>query len=69
VVGPLIGVLEDINQGKELSIKGFEGAVKAALTFLGNASSQCTSLQRIGILCDYNKDLVLMEQSWMSCFL
>jgi len=57
-VGPLTGVLEGINQGKELSIEDVEGAVKAALTFLGNASSQCTSLQRIGILLDYNKDLV-----------
>ena len=35
-----------------------EGAVKAVLTFLGNASSQCTTLRRIGILRDYNKDLV-----------
>jgi len=57
-VGPLIGVLEGINQGKELSIEDVEGAVKAALTFLGNASSQCTSLRRIGILHNYNKDLV-----------
>jgi len=53
----LTGVLEGINQGKELSIEDVEGAVKAALT-LGNASSQCTSLRRIGILCDYNKDLI-----------
>ena len=35
-----------------------EDAVKAALSFLGNASSQCTSLRRTGILREYNKDLV-----------
>ena len=57
-VGPLTGVLEGINQSKELSTEDVEGAVKAALTFLGNASSQCTTLWRIGILRYYNKDLV-----------
>ncbi len=39
-----------------------EGAVKAALTFTGNASSQCTSLRRTGILEEYNKDLVSFGQ-------
>jgi len=60
-VGPLTGVLEDINQSKGLSIENIEGAVKTVLTFLGNASSQCTSLWRIGILRDYNKDLIYYE--------
>ena len=57
-VGPFTAILEGINQYKELSIKDVEGTVKAALTFLHNASSKCTSLRRIGILHDYNKDLV-----------
>ena len=39
-----------------------EGAVKAALTFIGNASSQCTALRRTGILEEYNKDLVSFSQ-------
>jgi len=51
-VRPLTGVPEGINQGKGLLIEDVEGAVNAALTFLGNAPSQCTTLQRIGILHD-----------------
>ena len=39
-----------------------EGAVKAALIFIGNASSQCTTLRRTGILEEYNKDLVSFSQ-------
>ena len=52
------GILESINGGTELAIKEVESAVKAALTFLGNASSHCTSIQMQGILQDYNKDLM-----------
>ena len=57
-MGPLTGILESINGGTELAIKEVESAVKAALTFLGNASSHCTSIQMQGILQDYNKDLM-----------
>ena len=57
-VGPLTGILESINGGTELAIKEVESAVKAALTFLGNASSRCTSIRRQGVLQDYNKDLM-----------
>ena len=45
-VGPLTGILESINSGTELAIEEVESAVKAALTFLGNASSRCTSIRR-----------------------
>ena len=55
---PLTGILESINGGTELAIKKVENAVKAALTFLGNASSRCISIRRQGVLQDYNKDLM-----------
>ena len=61
-VGLLSGLLNKVNNGAEVSINDMEGAVKAALTFVGNASSQCTSLRRTGILEEYNKDLVLFGQ-------
>ena len=61
-VGPLSGLLDDINKGTEVTLDDMEGAVKAALTFMGNASSQCTSLRRVGILEEYNKDLVSFSQ-------
>ena len=57
-VGPLSGMLNSINKGTELAVEDVESAIKAALNFLGNASSQCTSLRRTGILREYNKDLV-----------
>ena len=46
------------NSGTELAIEEVKNAVKAALTFLGNASSRCTSIRRQGVLQDYNKDLM-----------
>ena len=49
-VGPLTGILESINSGTELAIEEVESTVKAALTFLGNASSRCTSIRRQGVL-------------------
>ena len=57
-VGPLTGILESINSGTELAFEEVESAVKAALTFLGNASSRSTSMWRQGVLQDYNKDLM-----------
>ena len=39
-------------------MEDIEDVVKATLNFLGNASSQCTSLCRTGIPREYNKDLV-----------
>ena len=39
-----------------------EAAVKAALTFMGNASSQCNVERRTLILEEYNKDLVAFGQ-------
>ena len=67
-VGPLSGLLEKVNTGTEISIEDMEGAVKAALTFIGNASSQCTSLRRTGILEEYNKDLVSFGQESAELF-
>ena len=57
-VGPLTGILESINSGTELAIEEVESVVKVALSFLGNASSRCTSIRRQGVLQDYNKDLM-----------
>ena len=61
-VGPLSDLLDKVNNNTELSVEDMEGAVKAALTFIGNASSQCTALRRTGILDEYNKDLVSFSQ-------
>ena len=61
-VGPLSDLLDKVNNSTELSVEDMEGAVKAALTFIGNASSQCTTLHRTGILEEYNKDLVSFSQ-------
>ena len=57
-VGPLTGIIEAINGGKQLAIEDVDSVVKAALTLLGNASHRCTSIRRQGVLQDYNKDLV-----------
>ena len=59
---PLSGLLDSINQGTEVTLDDVESAVKAALTFLGNASSQCTTLRRVNILEEYNKDLISFSQ-------
>jgi len=39
-----------------------EAVVRAALTFLGNASSQCNTDRRLAILEEYNKDVVSFGQ-------
>ena len=57
-VGPLTGIIEAINGGKQLAIEDVESAVKASLTLLRNVSHRCTSIRRQGVLQDYNKDLV-----------
>ena len=67
-VGPLSGLIDGINKGTEVTVDDVEGAVKAALTFLGNASSQCTSLRRVGILEEYNKDLISFCQESQDLF-
>ena len=61
-VRPLSDLLDKVNNNTELSVEDMEGAVKASLTFIGNASSQYTALLRTGILEEYNKDLVSFSQ-------
>ena len=61
-VGPLSELLDKVNYSTELSVEDMESAVKAALTFICNASSQCTTLCRTGVLEECNKDLVLFSQ-------
>ena len=61
-VGPLSDLLDKVNNSTELSVEDMEGTVKAALTFIGNAFSQYTTLRRTGILEEYNKDLVSFSQ-------
>ena len=60
-VRPLSDLLDKINSSTELSVEDMEGEVKAALIFIGNASSQCTALHRTGIL-EECKDLVSFSQ-------
>ena len=60
--GPLSGLLDSINQGTEVTLDDVESAVKAALTFLGNMSSQCATLRGVNILEEYNKDLISFSQ-------
>ena len=58
----LSGMLDSFHKGTELAVEDVEDAGKAALTFLGNVSSQYTSqytsLCRTGMLKEYNKKLV-----------
>ena len=61
-VGPLTGILDSINKEEEIVIEDVEAAVKAALTFLGNASSQCNTDRRSAVLEEYNKDLMSFGQ-------
>ena len=61
-VGPLSDLFDKVNNSTELSVEDMEGAVKAALTFICNASSQYTALCRTEILEEYNKDLVSFSQ-------
>ena len=61
-VGPLTELLDGINKGQELAIDVMEGAVKAALSLTGSASSHCNALKRTTVLEKYNKDLVSFAQ-------
>ena len=65
---PLSGLIDSINKNAEVTVDDVEGAVKAAKTFLWNASSQCTSLWRVGILEEYNKDLISFYQELQDLF-
>ena len=42
----------------QVTVDDMEGVNKAVLTFLGNSSSQCTSLKIVGILGEHSKDLI-----------
>lgn len=61
-MGSLTRLLDSIHKGTEMTLDDVEGAAKAALTFMGSTSSQCTSLRRVGILEIYNKDLISFSQ-------
>ena len=67
-VGPLSRLMDGISKGTEVTVDNVEGTVKAALTFLGNASPQCTSLRKVGILEVYNKDLISFCQESQGLF-
>ena len=60
-VGPLIGLLVSINKD-EIVVEDMEAAVRAALTFLGNASFQCNTDRKSATLEEYNKNLVSFGQ-------
>ena len=70
-VGPISEALEQLNSAAdseseevELDFEKLSSALEAALTFLGNASTQTCNLQRLKLMEDINKDLVgyTMEQ-------
>jgi len=68
-VGPLSNILDKIN-GKihriqedseakpEIGFNDVAGAIKAVITLLGNASTQCSILWRTKVLEEYNKQLL-----------
>ena len=58
----LVGLIDNINKDSPIVVEDVEAAVKAALTFMGNASSQCNIERRTLILEEYNKDLVAFGQ-------
>ena len=62
----LSGLIEGINKGTEVTADDVEGAVKAVLTFLRNASSHCTSLRRVGILEEQNSLVKLFCKKYSS---
>ena len=62
VVGPLVGLLVNINKENPIVVEDVEAVVKAALTFMGNASSQCNNEQRTISLEEYNKDFLSFGQ-------
>ena len=61
VVGPLMGLLDNINKDNQIAVEDVEAAVKGTLTFMGNASSHCNT-ERTLILEEYNTDLVSFGQ-------
>jgi len=63
--GPLAEILEAINLGQQLSIDQVEERVKAALNLLGNASSQMSTLRRLKVIGEYDKDLIAFCQTFL----
>ena len=49
-VGPLTGLLDDINKDNQIAVEDVEAAVKVALTFMGSASSHCNTKKRTLVL-------------------
>ena len=67
-VGPLSGLIASINNGTQVTVDNVEGILKTALIFFGSASSQCTSMRRVGVLEVYNKDLISFCQESQDLF-
>ena len=64
-VGPISEALEQLNIASdneseeiELDLEKLGSALEAALTFLGNASTQTSNLRRVKLMEDINKELV-----------
>ena len=57
-------ITEDDSEEIELDLERLGAALEAALTFLGNASTQTSNLKRLKLMEDINKDLVpyIMDQ-------
>ena len=65
-VGPISEVLEQLNSATDskskdvkLDFKKLSCTLEAALTFLGNASTQTSNLQCFKLMEDINKDLLV----------
>ena len=62
--GHLVEIIDTINTGKQLSIDDVEEHVKTALSLLGNAPSQLSTLRRVKVVEEYDKDLISFCQNF-----
>lgn len=68
-LAPLTELLEQINGEKEVTIDQVGYAVESAITLLGNASAQMSTLRRQKVLEEYNRDLLSFAQGREAEFL
>lgn len=68
-LAPLIDLLEQLNGEKEITSDQVGYAVESAITLLGNASAQMSTLRRQKVLEEYNRDLLSFAQGREAEFL
>ena len=69
VLGPLTEFLELVNGEKEITTDQVGYAVESAITLLGNAAAQMSTLRRQKVLEEYNCNLLSFAQSRETEFL